>query len=108
MLIFEQSSPGRRATAQAPLEAPAPDDIPEHLLRATSAHLPEVSELQVVRHYTRLSQRNFSIDTHYYPLGSCTMKYNPRAANQLALLRRRATARASWRAPSSCRRCCAR
>ena len=43
--------------------------------------LPEVSELQVVRHYTRLSQLNFSIDTHFYPLGSCTMKYNPRACN---------------------------
>ncbi len=48
--------------------------------------LPEVSELQAVRHYTRLSQLNFSIDTHFYPLGSCTMKYNPRAANRLAML----------------------
>jgi glycine dehydrogenase subunit 2 len=48
--------------------------------------LPEVSELQVVRHYTRLSQLNFSIDTHFYPLGSCTMKYNPRACNTLAML----------------------
>jgi glycine dehydrogenase subunit 2 len=48
--------------------------------------LPEVSEMQVVRHYTRLSQKNFSIDTHYYPLGSCTMKYNPRACNTLAML----------------------
>ena len=48
--------------------------------------LPEASELQVVRHFTRLSQLNFSIDTHFYPLGSCTMKYNPRACNTLALL----------------------
>jgi glycine dehydrogenase subunit 2 len=48
--------------------------------------LPEVSELQVVRHFTRLSQLNFSIDTHFYPLGSCTMKYNPRASNKLAML----------------------
>jgi len=48
--------------------------------------LPEASELQVVRHYTRLSQKNFSIDTQFYPLGSCTMKYNPRACNALALL----------------------
>jgi glycine dehydrogenase subunit 2 len=45
-----------------------------------------VSELQVVRHFTRLSQQNFSIDTHFYPLGSCTMKYNPRACNRLAML----------------------
>ena len=50
------------------------------------AVLPEVSELQAVRHYTRLSQLNFSIDTHFYPLGSCTMKYNPRACNQYAML----------------------
>jgi glycine dehydrogenase subunit 2 len=50
------------------------------------AALPELSEMQVVRHYTRLSQKNFSIDTHFYPLGSCTMKYNPRGANQLAML----------------------
>jgi glycine dehydrogenase subunit 2 len=48
--------------------------------------LPEVSEMDAVRHYTRLSQKNFSIDTHFYPLGSCTMKYNPRACNQLAML----------------------
>ena len=48
--------------------------------------LPEVSELEVVRHFTRLSQLNFSIDTHFYPLGSCTMKYNPKACNQYAML----------------------
>jgi len=55
-------------------------------MRKAPAELPEVSELQVVRHYTRLSQLNFSIDTHFYPLGSCTMKYNPRACNTLAML----------------------
>jgi glycine dehydrogenase subunit 2 len=48
--------------------------------------LPEVSELQVVRHYTNLSRRNFSIDTQFYPLGSCTMKYNPRGAHAAAML----------------------
>ncbi len=85
-LIFEQGSPGRRATAQAPGHLPAPDGIPAAFLRQEAPGLPEVSELQVVRHYTRLSQRNFSIDTHFYPLGSCTMKYNPRASNSLALL----------------------
>ena len=62
------------------------DDIPTKLLRKNSAALPEVSEMQAVRHYTRLSQKNFSIDTHFYPLGSCTMKYNPRACNTLAML----------------------
>jgi len=86
MLIHEHSRPGRRATAQAPLTAADSLDLPAHLRRATPPALPEVSELQVVRHYTRLSQKNFSIDTHFYPLGSCTMKYNPRGCNSLAML----------------------
>ena len=86
MLIFEQSKPGRRARAQAPLSAVETNDLPEHLRRRKRPALPEVSELQAVRHYTRLSQKNFSIDTHFYPLGSCTMKYNPRACNSLASL----------------------
>jgi glycine dehydrogenase subunit 2 len=86
MLIFEQSRTGRRALAQSPAgEYPTPD-IPPELLRETRPLLPEVSELQVVRHYTRLSQKNFAIDTQFYPLGSCTMKYNPRACNTLAML----------------------
>jgi glycine dehydrogenase subunit 2 len=84
-LIFEKSRSGRRAFAQAPAEA-AESNIPEQFLRTAPPRLPEVSELQVVRHFTRLSQENFSIDTHFYPLGSCTMKYNPRACNALALL----------------------
>jgi glycine dehydrogenase subunit 2 len=86
MLIQEQSRTGRRATAQAPLQATEFADIPEGLRRRVRPALPEVSEMQAVRHYTRLSQQNFSIDTHFYPLGSCTMKYNPRACNSLAML----------------------
>ena len=86
MLIFERSRQGRRATAQAPASRPALDSIPAALLRSHPAPLPEVSEMQVVRHYTQLSQKNFSIDTNFYPLGSCTMKYNPRACNTLAML----------------------
>ena len=84
-LIFEKSRSGRRAFAQSPAEA-AEAGIPAAFLRDEPAPLPEVSELQVVRHFTRLSQENFSIDTQFYPLGSCTMKYNPRACNALALL----------------------
>jgi glycine dehydrogenase subunit 2 len=84
-LIFEHSRPGRRAFAQAPLED-LQAAIPEKLRRRVPPVLPEVSELQTVRHFTRLSQLNFSIDTHFYPLGSCTMKYNPRACNELAML----------------------
>ncbi|KHD08563.1 glycine dehydrogenase [Candidatus Thiomargarita nelsonii] len=86
MHIFEHSSPGRFASSQSPANRPEITDIPTQFLRKTRPHLPEVSEMQVVRHYTRLSQKNFSIDTHYYPLGSCTMKYNPRACNTLAML----------------------
>ena len=86
MLIQDQSRQGRRATAQAPSARPDTSDLPASLRRRTRAALPEVSELQAVRHYTRLSQQNFSIDTNFYPLGSCTMKYNPRACNSLASL----------------------
>jgi glycine dehydrogenase subunit 2 len=86
MLIFEHSRPGRRAAAQAPADAAALNSIPPELLREQPAALPEVSEMQAVRHYTRLSRNNFSIDTQFYPLGSCTMKYNPRGCNSLAML----------------------
>ncbi|MEW5893980.1 MAG: aminomethyl-transferring glycine dehydrogenase subunit GcvPB [Pseudomonadota bacterium] len=86
MLIFERSHAGRRAQAQAPQQAVPADDLPAELLRRDAPGLPETSELDVVRHYTRLSQKNFSIDTQFYPLGSCTMKYNPRACNSLAML----------------------
>ncbi|MBE9568337.1 MAG: aminomethyl-transferring glycine dehydrogenase subunit GcvPB [Proteobacteria bacterium] len=86
MLIFEHSSNGRNGAPQSPVEKAPLSPIPENLLRTDSAALPEVSELQAVRHYTRLSKKNFSIDTEFYPLGSCTMKYNPRACNTLAML----------------------
>jgi len=87
MLIFEQSRHGRRATAQnATTQADIKSEIPSSLLRKKAADLPEVSEMQVVRHYTQLSRKNFSIDTNFYPLGSCTMKYNPRGAHKAASL----------------------
>ena len=86
MLIFELSRPGRRGAVPSSLKAGGASEIPRDQLRAQPPRLPEVSELDALRHYTRLSQRNFSIDTHFYPLGSCTMKYNPRACNALALL----------------------
>ncbi|HEY5993436.1 MAG TPA: aminomethyl-transferring glycine dehydrogenase subunit GcvPB [Gallionellaceae bacterium] len=86
MLIFERSQPGRRNASQAPLHTTAISGIPATLLRTDRPRLPEVSEMDAVRHYTRLSQKNFSIDTNFYPLGSCTMKYNPRACDTLASL----------------------
>jgi glycine dehydrogenase subunit 2 len=86
MLIFERSQPGRTARAQFPRDITEEIAIPQHLLRQEPPFLPEMSELEVVRHYTRLSQKNFSIDTQFYPLGSCTMKYNPRGVHRLAFL----------------------
>jgi glycine dehydrogenase subunit 2 len=83
-LVFELSRPGRRAWSQFPRAEAI--ELPSSLLRELPPGLPEISELDAVRHYTRLSQRNFSIDTHFYPLGSCTMKYNPRICNELAML----------------------
>ncbi|MEX2327614.1 MAG: aminomethyl-transferring glycine dehydrogenase subunit GcvPB [Pseudomonadales bacterium] len=85
MLIYELSSKGRSARAQyKPSGTEVRSEIPANHVRKTSAGLPEVSELQVVRHYTNLSKKNFSIDGQFYPLGSCTMKYNPRGAHRAA------------------------
>ncbi len=88
-LIFEKGAPGRRAATMPKMDVPTEsleDMIPGNLLRETPALLPEVSEIEVVRHYTHLSQRNFSVDTGFYPLGSCTMKYNPKLNEDMAAL----------------------
>ena len=84
--IFDLSRPGRAARAQMPASALV-DDLPADALRETPPALPEVSELQAVRHYTNLSRANYSIDNQFYPLGSCTMKYNPRGAHRAASAR---------------------
>ncbi len=87
--IFEKSHPGRRAITMPQLssgEARDPISIPPALCAATPPELPEVSELDVIRHFTWLSQINFCVDTNFYPLGSCTMKYNPRINEQVAAL----------------------
>lgn len=83
--IFDIGAPGRRAAAQ---QQPDGDiaSLPADCLRQTPPALAEVSELQAVRHYTNLSARNFAIDRQFYPLGSCTMKYNPRGAHRAASL----------------------
>ncbi|AHE65726.1 aminomethyl-transferring glycine dehydrogenase subunit GcvPB [Legionella oakridgensis] len=86
MLIFEQSKKNRQATAQLPNIKTGKPLIPERFMRQTLPRWPACSELQVVRHFTRLSQKNFSIDTNFYPLGSCTMKYNPRGVHKAASL----------------------
>ena len=85
-LIYEKSQPGRRASAIPRYEdLPAPE-VPEELRRSEPPRLPEVPEFELVRHFTELSTRNFGIDTGFYPLGSCTMKYNPRVNERLAAL----------------------
>ena len=87
-LIFEKSVPGRRATSLPPLDVPAQalDELIPPSEQRKTLRLPEVSELDVVRHFTRLSKRNFSVDGEFYPLGSCTMKYNPRVNENVAAL----------------------
>ncbi len=85
-LIFEKSVPGRRGVRLPKSDVPEAPALPPGLRRAAPAELPEVSELDAVRHFTRLSQLNFSVDTHFYPLGSCTMKYNPKLCEQVARL----------------------
>ena len=88
-LIFERSSPGHKGYSLPQEEnhaQPIPDLLPPELARKSPLDLPELSELDVVRHFTRLSQLNFSIDTHFYPLGSCTMKYNPKVNEKIASL----------------------
>jgi len=87
-LIFEKSSVGRRGyrLPRPEISGEEKDFIPARFLREESAQLPEVSELDVVRHFTRLAQVNFSIDGGFYPLGSCTMKYNPRVAEKIVAL----------------------
>ncbi len=81
--LWNISQPGRRAVEIPSSDVPAAD-IPGFLKRGSAPELPEVGTLDLVRHYTRLSQLNFSIDSHFYPLGSCTMKYNPRINEKTA------------------------
>jgi len=83
-LIYDLSSPGREGVKLPKLDVPAAD-LPEGFVRA-DLDLPEVSELQVVRHFTGLSHLNYSIDGNFYPLGSCTMKYNPKVNEDAARL----------------------
>ena len=88
-LIFEKGATGRRAATMPAMDVPTEsleNMIPANLLRKEPAPLPEVSEIEVVRHYTHLSQRNFGVDTGFYPLGSCTMKYNPKLNEDMAAL----------------------
>jgi glycine dehydrogenase subunit 2 len=85
--IFEKSKEGRRAFVAPELDVPHQDGLlPDHLRRTEPPKLPEIAEPEIVRHYNRLSKRNFDLDTGFYPLGSCTMKHNPKLHERVAAL----------------------
>jgi glycine dehydrogenase subunit 2 len=85
-LLYEKSRPGRRGATLPRLDLPA-GEVPQELRRAQPPRLPELAEPELLRHFTELSTRNFGVDTGFYPLGSCTMKHNPRVNERLAALR---------------------
>jgi glycine dehydrogenase subunit 2 len=86
--IFERSRPGRRAFTPPALDVPRDEDaLPERFRRAEAPRLPEVAEPEIVRHYNRISKRNFDLDTGFYPLGSCTMKHNPKLHERVAAMK---------------------
>jgi glycine dehydrogenase subunit 2 len=84
-LIFEKSQPGRRAASLPHYDVPKAD-VPEALRRERPPRLPELAEPEVVRHFTALADRTFGVDTGFYPLGSCTMKHNPRVNERVVML----------------------
>ncbi|HMS72471.1 MAG TPA: aminomethyl-transferring glycine dehydrogenase subunit GcvPB, partial [Baekduia sp.] len=85
--IFQKGAPGRRAFVCPELDVPQVDGLlPGSMRRAAPARLPEVSEPELVRHYVKISRRNFDLDTGFYPLGSCTMKHNPRLHERVTAL----------------------
>ena len=85
-LIYEKSVTGRRGVMLPKSDVPPAAGLPQNLLRSETAGLPELSELDLVRHFTNLSRLNFSVDTNFYPLGSCTMKYNAKVLENAANL----------------------
>ena len=89
LTIYERSREGRRAFVAPKLdvpERPLDELLPASLRRSDPPRLPEVAEPEIVRHYNRLSKRNFDLDTGFYPLGSCTMKHNPKLHERVAAL----------------------
>src|SRR5690348_14606696 len=88
-LLFEMSQPGRRCHRLPACDVPVKDVpalLPPSAISASPPPLPELGEIDLIRHFTNLSKRNMSIDTNFYPLGSCTMKYNPKRHERLAAL----------------------
>ena len=86
LLSIEKSRPGRRGVRVGTPQQTAAQYLPEKYLRKTAPKLPELSEFDTVRHFTALSEKNYCLDAQFYPLGSCTMKYNPKAYDGLSQL----------------------
>ena len=89
LTLYEKSRPGRRAFSPPPAdvpETPVEELLPEWAIRKRPAQLPEASEPEIVRHFNVLSKKNFDLDTGFYPLGSCTMKHNPKLHERVAAL----------------------
>ena len=84
-LLMDRTKPGRIGTTLPEIDVPL-QDLPSKELLRDELELPEISELEIVRYFSCLSQLNFSIDTNFYPLGSCTMKYNPKFHDEVANL----------------------
>ncbi len=111
-LIFEKSQAGRRAGTLPRYDLP-PAEVPEELRRGEPPRLPELAEPEIVRHFTALADRTFGVDTGFYPLGSCTMKHNPRVNERVVRFpgsatsircRRRTGRRARSSSCGACRR----
>src|SRR5580692_1758521 len=86
-LVFEISHPGRRCHRLPACDVPAKDNLlPANAIADAAPPLPEIAEIDLIRHFVNLSKRNMSIDTNFYPLGSCTMKYNPKRHERLAAM----------------------
>ncbi len=85
-LIFEKGKSGRRGSSLPKLDVPDASSIPSSLRRQKAAQMPEVSELEAIRHFTLLSRKNMGVDSNFYPLGSCTMKYNPKVNEKIAAM----------------------
>jgi glycine dehydrogenase subunit 2 len=85
-LIFKQGRPGRKGSSIPDSDVPTKISLPKEILREKKAELPETSELQTIRHFTLLSRQNLGLDNSFYPLGSCTMKYNPKFHEQICIM----------------------
>src|SRR5262245_5115129 len=85
-LLFELATPGRRCHRLPAGDVPTDHGLPAAAVAAAPPPLPELAEIDLIRHFTNLSQRNMSIDTNFYPLGSCTMKYNPKRHERFAAM----------------------